>query len=65
MKNTPVGNPFPSYLPQHQKYASLFNNTDKNFNPFLKPKLKKSLVATPSKFEIRHDNAIKKVKSSK
>ena len=39
-------------------FANLFKSGS---NPFLKQKLKKSLVATPSKFEIRHDNATKKV----
>lgn len=58
VKKSTLGNPFPSYLPQHSKYAALFSG---GTNPFQKKKLNKTLVATPSKFEIRHDAALKKV----
>jgi|TARA_B110001469_G_C9439920_1_gene222899 hypothetical protein len=59
VKKTPTGNPFPSYLPQFKKYSAIFGA-----NPFLKNKTNKTLVATPGKYEIRHDPSLKKVKKA-
>lgn len=67
IRSTPPGNPFSSILPQSSKYAGMFtfNQAGPNFNPFLKKKLNKTLCATPSKFEIRHDAPTKMVKEAK